>query len=258
MQLQISHLLTRFVVTVRFFSILPIKGVHQPPHMANMAPLIGPVSLLISLPSAAVLIICYGLGFSSLIAACLALVAHIIATGAMGEDAVGDSADAVFGGRDLEKKHAIFKDSRLGTFGVCAVGMLLLLHFSALSTMIAKSPLDAAAAIVAAASIARPAGLWQMVRLQPIFDNGLAAQVGAINMRHFVVGISVALVCALPFILYIGGVLGIIIVLLSALGVNFSLTRLWGNTVEGYCGDTIGASMRIAEVAILTLLSLLV
>ena len=60
---------------------------------------------------------------------------QFLITGAFHEDGFADVADAI-GGNTRERRMEIMADSRLGTFGVCALGSLLLIRWSAYQQMI--------------------------------------------------------------------------------------------------------------------------
>src|SRR4051794_2377955 len=58
-------------------------------------------------------------------AAALAIAATLLLTGAMHEDGLADAADG-FGGKTREQALQIMRDSRIGTFGACALAISLL------------------------------------------------------------------------------------------------------------------------------------
>ena len=58
----------------------------------------------------------------------MALAAGVIVTGALHEDGLADSADGLWGGWTRERRLEIMKDSRIGTYGVLALALSLLLH----------------------------------------------------------------------------------------------------------------------------------
>lgn len=66
------------------------------------------------------------------IALILSMAATVIATGAFHEDGFADSCDAFGGGWTKEQVLKIMKDSRLGTFGVIGLGLLMTLKFTIL------------------------------------------------------------------------------------------------------------------------------
>ena len=79
----------------------------------------------------------------------------VLVTGAFHLDGLGDVSDAFAGGATVERRMEILKDSRLGTYGVAAVALALVLQVTSLAW------LDAAqgwAVLVVAHSLGRSAG----------------------------------------------------------------------------------------------------
>ena len=80
----------------------------------------------------------------SLLAIAIALAIEARLTGAMHEDALADSADALGGGWTRERTLEIFKDSRLGTYGVLALVLgvaIRALALDAVLLMFVREPL---------------------------------------------------------------------------------------------------------------------
>ena len=77
--------------------------------------------LLIALPAAFVFGVLLALHTDPLMAALLALAVQTVMTGALHEDGLSDTADGFGGGKDRERALAIMKDSRIGTYGACAL-----------------------------------------------------------------------------------------------------------------------------------------
>src|SRR5450830_590745 len=69
------------------------------------------------------------------IAALLALAAGILVTGCLHEDGLADVADGFGGGKEIHQKLEIMRDSRIGSYGVVAVGLSLLLRASAIASV---------------------------------------------------------------------------------------------------------------------------
>ena len=65
-------------------------------------------------------------------AAAITLAATMLLTGAMHEDGLADTADAL-GGKTREQKLEIMRDSRIGSFGACALGISLMLRWSTIA-----------------------------------------------------------------------------------------------------------------------------
>lgn len=97
-------------------------------------------------------------------AALLALVTTALITGALHEDGLADTADGLGGGRTRERKLEIMRDSRIGTYGVCALILSFGLRWSALATI--ADPVAVALALCAAHAAAR-AGVPAFMALVP-------------------------------------------------------------------------------------------
>ncbi|MBN8881520.1 MAG: adenosylcobinamide-GDP ribazoletransferase, partial [Salana multivorans] len=78
----------------------------------------------------------------------LALAAGMAATGCLHEDGLSDVADGFGGGKTREHKLEIMRDSRIGTYGTAALGLSLLLRWSALAGL--AGPVEVLAALIAA------------------------------------------------------------------------------------------------------------
>jgi len=141
------------------------------------------VGALVALPGAAVL------GFAGpvlgdLLAAALALLIAILLTGALHEDGLADTADALGGGgHDRERVLAILKDSRHGSYGVLALVGSVLVRVAALERLGPTAPV----AWLLAAVIARSAVIWLMASLpyitaSAVARSGDAARAGTLQL----------------------------------------------------------------------------
>lgn len=91
--------------------------------------------LLVGLAGALVYKISSRLGLTPNLAALLALATTALITGALHEDGLADTADGLGGGRTRERKLEIMRDSRIGTYGVCALILSFGLRWSALAAI---------------------------------------------------------------------------------------------------------------------------
>ncbi len=105
------------------------------------------------------------------VAAVLALAASLLVTGAFHHDGLADIADAFGGGWDVEQRMEILKDSRLGTYGVSALSIALILDVAAVSQL---SPANGLRALMVAHCLGRAAALGAMV-LAPTAGDGMGA-----------------------------------------------------------------------------------
>ena len=74
-----------------------------------------------------------GLGATPALAGWLAVVATVVLTGGLHEDGLADFADGLGGGNTREEKLAIMRDSRIGSYGVLAMVLVIGLRVSALT-----------------------------------------------------------------------------------------------------------------------------
>ncbi|MBW4935296.1 adenosylcobinamide-GDP ribazoletransferase [Marinobacter sp. F4206] len=190
------------------------------------------------------------LAFSPTVSVILVVSLHLFVTGAFHEDGLADSVDALGGGYSVERRLAIMKDSRIGTYGTVALVMSLGLKVALL--------LDASEiwlAILVAPAIARLAPLlimWQLPyvtdpdksRSKPVADGFSPRRLGL--AAAFTLGIALIAATWVPAAIT-GALAAVILVALC-----------WGNYIRnqlgGYTGDTLGASVVLCELVLLMFL----
>jgi adenosylcobinamide-GDP ribazoletransferase len=179
------------------------------------------------------------------IAAALALAATFVLTGCLHEDGLADTADGFGGGCDRARKLAIMRDSRLGTYGACALAMSLLLRWAALAAF--AGPAQAALALVAAHVAARAALPAFMRFVPPARADGLSAEAGRPPLTAVVVaGLIGALALALTF-----GFPAAVVGLALATSAALLMAGLCLRQIGGQTGDVLGALEQMIEVVIL-------
>ncbi|MDX8507034.1 adenosylcobinamide-GDP ribazoletransferase [Mesorhizobium captivum] len=189
-----------------------------------------------------------GLGLAAGPAAALTLAATMFATGCLHEDGLSDIADGFGGGRTREKKLEIMRDSRIGAYGAAALGISLLIRWSALSEL--AGPGHVFLALLAAHASSR--GLFGafMRLLPPARADGLSANAGSVSAETAIVGGALGAVALLA--LGLGGAIAALILL----GLLFAAFRaLCLSQIGGQTGDTIGALQQLAEIAVLLVAS---
>lgn len=179
-------------------------------------------------------------GLGAEIAAGLALATMVIATGAMHEDGLADSADGLWGGQSRERRLAIMKDSQIGTYGVLALILAMGLRWSGLSQV---SPTD----LIAAAALSRAWMPVLMTALPHARDTGLSHSVGRPNTAMAVLGLCVGI-----------GIAGLMLGLASmaaALAASACVAVITGGIarlkIEGQTGDILGGVQVLTEITIL-------
>lgn len=182
-------------------------------------------------------------GMPPALATAWALAALLLLTGALHEDGLADMADGFGGGRDRERKLAIMRDSRIGSYGALALLLSLGLRGAALALL--ASPL----AWAAAGALSRAALLLPLGLLRPARAEGLAAGLGRAGVPP-----GLALGVGLAFLLLPAGaaLAATLAAALAGLGVAWLARR----QVGGHTGDILGACAVLAECAALSALSL--
>ncbi|MCP3369491.1 adenosylcobinamide-GDP ribazoletransferase, partial [Bradyrhizobium cajani] len=132
--------------------------------------------LVVGLAGALVYKVASRFGLTPSLAALLALAATALITGALHEDGLADTADGLGGGRTRERKLEIMRDSRIGTYGVCALILTFGLRWSALATI--ANPWAVTLALCAAHAAARAGVPAFMSLVPPARPDGLSASAG--------------------------------------------------------------------------------
>jgi adenosylcobinamide-GDP ribazoletransferase len=180
-------------------------------------------------------------------AAILAVAATVIATGGLHEDGLADVADGFGGGATRERKLEIMRDSRIGTYGVCALILSFMLRVSALTNL--ADPALATAVLIAAHAGAR-APLAAFMRSVPAARaDGMSADAGRPPST------SVTAAAVLGLVALIGGLgLATSIVAVALLGAVFGLMAwLCTRQIQGQTGDVLGALEQTGEIVVLLL-----
>ncbi|MBY8976121.1 adenosylcobinamide-GDP ribazoletransferase [Rhodobacteraceae bacterium NNCM2] len=181
------------------------------------------------------------------VAAGLALAAGIWLTGALHEDGLADTADALGGHVGRDKALEIMRDSRIGTYGAAALVLSIGLRWAALASVPATS---GALMLIAAGATGRA----MMVPVSRI--SGYARPTGAggaVASPATGVEIALALLTAIACCLLLGapGTFAFAFAAIAAwLVLRFLLRRL-----GGYTGDGLGAIEQAAEVTVMIALA---
>jgi len=231
--------------SIAFFTRLPLGSLPalDKPFASVLwaAPLAG---WIIAAIGAGVFALAHAAGLPAGPAAALAGAATVAVTGGLHEDGLSDTADGFSGGRDRERRLEIMRDSRIGSHGAAALGLSLLLRWSALAT-IAEPPAVFSALLAAhgASRAVLPAFLgWT----PPARRDGLSA--GAGSAEPVVAWVALALGAVSLLFLGMGPaiVAALIIAVIALPFRSFCLSKLDGQT-----GDTAGALQQFCEIAVL-------
>ncbi len=188
------------------------------------------------------------LALAPAVAAAWTLAALLLATGALHEDGLADVADAA-GGGTRERRLAIMRDSRIGTFGAAALVLSLGLRGGALVAL--GAPGRVWPALVAAGALGRGAILVLIAALTPARPEGLAAALGRPSRGALAAGGGLAVLVALAMLPVMRATMAVAVAALAALLLAAIARRRFG----GYTGDVLGAGSVLAECVVLSLLA---
>jgi adenosylcobinamide-GDP ribazoletransferase len=178
-------------------------------------------------------------------AAGLAIAATLLATGALHEDGLADTADGFGGGDTRERKLDIMRDSRIGSYGVCALAVSILIRASAVAGL--TDPGLVAAALIAAHSGARAAMAAVMSVLAPARRDGLSFGAGQPSGPRAAIAVAIGL---LIVIFCLGPAHALVAVIVLAIVVAL-LAWLSVRQIGGQTGDVLGAVEQVSEIVIL-------
>ena len=180
------------------------------------------------------------------LAALLTAATGMLLTGALHEDGLADIADGLGGSADRDRAMEIMRDSRIGTYGVLALGVTLATKVTALALM----PLPAAfAALVAGHTFGRLSMTWLMRRLdyaRPDGAAGFMSNIPEINDTPlWAAGTAAGLI-----LLWFTGPLPLLLTLLAlTILLKVAAGRLKAR-LGGYTGDALGASEQLCEALV--------
>ncbi len=178
-----------------------------------------------------------------LAAAAWALGAMTVATGALHEDGLADTADGLGGGGTCARKLEIMRDSRIGGFGATALILSFVIRAGALAAM---TPV----ALVAASVVAR-AAMVGVLLLPAARSDGLAASLGRVPRGPSVVAFGLAVAVAFVLLPPLSAAGSILAGAVAAL----TVARIAWRQVGGHTGDICGAAEQAAECLVFSVLA---
>lgn len=234
-----------FLLALGFFSRLPIptSTPYSEERMNQAGRYFGLVGLLLGLLCAGVFALS-GLLFDADISIFLTMIFSLLLTGAFHEDGLTDMADGISGGMTQEKRLAIMKDSRIGTYGASALIMALLGKFLFLSQLAESGYVISALIAAYVVSRALAASLiYDMPyvsdsdtsKSKPLASQQSKTELGVILVSGFIpalwldLGLSLALV-------------------LTALTFRVAFKRWLIKRIGGFTGDCLGAAQQLMEL----------
>lgn len=239
---------------VRFFTRIPVPGDHgaDDTALANgiwAAPLVGAG---VGAIGAVVAWLALWLGLPGLVSGILALAAMAIATGALHEDGLADTADGL-GGRDAARRLEIMRDSHIGAYGTLALVFVVAAKIGGLGGLAFSSP-GQGAALIAAGALSRAMLAVVPHLAEPARDDGLGAGFGQAPPAMVVVAVLLGAVVT-GLVLAPAGIGYVVVAMIVAFVSALVVTALARQAFGGYTGDVLGAVQQIVEVAVILTVS---
>lgn len=235
-----------FLLALGFFSRIPVpsKPDFKPADMAGISAWFPLVGWIISICMGLVYLAAYQLLPHDVSIVCM-LAAGIWLTGALHEDGLADTADGLGGGLDKERALTIMQDSRIGSYGVLALAIMLLLKFTTLSAMSANVMLWA---VVAGHSLSRLAGVVLMQTLPYVRPQGKGG-----NMTQPLTKRALAFAALTGLLPLLGAgwfmhVIYLPLVLILVLLIGWWFRAMLQRRLGGYTGDCVGAMQQMTEI----------
>jgi len=179
------------------------------------------------------------------------LISNIFITGAIHLDGLADTCDGLFSARDKQRMLEIMKDSRIGTNGVIAIILDLILRLGILYSLsyTAKAPAILLGPVVAKTLVLLLMGISKYART----EGGMGGLFYShMSLQRLIVGIASGV-----FIVLFFGSWKAIAALIPSLIIILIFRKMVVDRIDGMTGDTLGAASEVSEICFMASLYLL-
>jgi len=189
------------------------------------------------------------LGLDPLVAATVAVAVSAWLTGALHEDGLADTFDALGGSHTRKRALAILKDSRIGTYGALALILVTLLRI----TTLAELGAGGAVALVLAHALARTAPVWLMAWLPYVSSTSPKSTMvfAGRRTRGALVASGWATLACLSCWRFGSNPASVIAAVFTVLLSAIALGVWFRRRIGGITGDCLGAVEQVGEAAAL-------
>ena len=244
--------ISEILLALRFLTRLPIPfaGTVDPVPLASAMRMFAVAGALVGALNGLFLWGVSYLHLPGMIGAVLTIGFGLFLTGALHEDGLADSADGLLGGKTRERRLEIMRDSRIGTYGACALVLALLIRVEAYQTLLAYPPWQMIAMLAAVGAFSRAMVVDMMWATRPARADGLSAYAGRpsrnAGLFAIVTGGALALFAGWRIAPIVGAE-----AMLVALVITGLMRRLATRLVGGQTGDVCGAVQVLVEIGML-------
>jgi len=227
-----------------FLTRLPVAGNVDEP-LARATPAFPLVGAGVGLVAGLAFCLADWLGLGAWLAAVAAVLAAIVATGALHEDGVADVADGFGAHGDRERKLDAMRDSRIGAFGVIALVLVLAARIGVIAAL--AHPALVVGALIGAGALSRSYVVIAM-RMMPLArQDGLGAGAGTPSFHESLAALLIAIAIGLAVLLTWSWLVAAVAGAAAAALMAWRANRSFG----GQTGDVLGTIQQVSEVAIL-------
>ncbi|PWQ96648.1 adenosylcobinamide-GDP ribazoletransferase [Leucothrix pacifica] len=177
----------------------------------------------------------------------LSMIATVYLTGAFHEDGFADSCDGFGGGWEKAQILSIMKDSRVGSYGVVGLILLLGMKFIVLQSLAERSMVLLVFALLCAHSVSRLLASWIMQKYQYVssLETSKSAEVASVRLSKREMLYSIAPAAT---VIVIAWQLNFVLAVFVAWGVAYAMGAYFYRKIAGYTGDCLGAVQQVCEV----------
>ncbi len=258
----VRHQYHLLLLAISFLTRIPVKlSAEIKPEMLHQASRYFP---LVGLLQGSILVLAYALFscvFEAQISLLLVMALSLLLTGAFHEDGWADVWDGFGGGWQVADKLKIMKDSRLGTYGACALILALAIKYQALMAL-SPSVNMLCFALIAAQVLSRVMAT-SLITALPYVSEDATSKAKPVVMAISATSLKIILATGAVTLLT-GWALGLfsltnLLALVALLAfLRLGLKAWFKQQLGGYTGDCLGAAQQVSELAIyLFLLQLL-
>lgn len=216
---------------------------------ARFLPVVG---LILGVISALSFSLFYAIWHSVWMALVLTTVVGVLLTGAFHEDGFADTCDGFGGSSVKERILTIMKDSRLGTYGVLGLGLLLTVKLSALFLF---TPEQIPMVLILGYTLSRSFSASFIHSMAYVRDEQSSKFTGQSEpmsnseaMFVWAIGLASVLLVILCFGYADRVMPPLMMMLLPLWALKSMLSRYWEKRIGGYTGDCLGGAQQLAEV----------
>ena len=228
---------------VSFLTVLPVANADGSPGERLGRAYFPAIGALIGLAGGLVAV-SVGAVSSPLLGAAAAVAALAVLTGAIHLDGLADTADGLLTHGDATRRLEVMRDPRLGSYGVTAVVVVLILEVAAISSM---APLRALTGLVIAGALSRFATAAVISFVPYVRPSGLGVAAWEPKRRALDLAVGAATAASVCLLDPLRALAALPLVALVAL----SLVTVARRRLGGATGDVCGAVAELCQLAVL-------